>query len=224
MIRLVRNYRSKAAVLRLANAVRPQSPGPGARADRATAGPGAAPQLVRCHDEATQAREIGARVLDAHEAGAELRDQAVLVRAAHHSDVLEVELSARGIPFVKYGGLRFTEAAHVKDFLAAARVVANPADDIAWFRVLRLHEGIGPVHARRMIDALRLAEAGPARAAGRTRRPRIPARYREAVTGTLSALAEAAALEQTADRADRDPGGAGRPAARQIPGRRRPAN
>ena len=55
-----------------------------------------------------------------------LGDQAVLVRAAHHSDVLEVELAARGIPFVKYGGLRFTEAAHVKDFLAAARIVANP--------------------------------------------------------------------------------------------------
>jgi len=83
-------------------------------------------------------------VLDAHESGRQLRDQAVLVRAAHHSDVLEVELSARGIPFVKFGGLRFTEAAHVKDFLAAARVVANPADDIGWFRVLRLHEGIGP--------------------------------------------------------------------------------
>ncbi len=122
VIRLVRNYRSKDSVLQLANAVRPQSEGlelelTGLR------GAGPAPQLVRCHDEATQAREIAARVLDAHESGRQLREQAVLVRAAHHSDVLEVELSARGIPFVKYGGLRFTEAAHVKDFLAAARVV-----------------------------------------------------------------------------------------------------
>src|SRR5260370_979720 len=132
--------------------------GPGAPAACA-AGP--APQLVRCHDEATQAREIAARVLDAHESGRQLREQAVLVRAAHHSDVLEVELSARGIPFVKYGGLRFTEAAHVKDFLAAARVVANPADDIGWFRVLRLHEGIGPAHARQAVDALRLADPSP---------------------------------------------------------------
>ena len=156
VVRLDRNYRSAGAVLRLANTVRPQSPGLelDLRADR---GPGAPPQLVRCHDEATQAREICARVLAAHEAGADLRDQAVLMRAAGHSDVLEVELSVRGIPFVKYGGLRFTEAAHVKDFLAAARIVANPADDIAWFRLLRLHEGIGPAHARRGLEALGLA-------------------------------------------------------------------
>ena len=164
VVRLDRNYRSKDAVLRLANTVRPQSPGLelDLRADR---GPGAPPQLVRCHDEATQAREICARVLAAHEAGADLRDQAVLMRAAGHSDVLEVELSVRGIPFVKYGGLRFTEAAHVKDFLAAARVVANPADDIAWFRLLRLHEGIGPVHARRALEALGLAVPAAARPA-----------------------------------------------------------
>ena len=115
---------------------------------------GLAPLLVRCHDEATQAREICARVLAAHEDGAALRDQAVLVRAAHHSDILEIELSARKIPYVKFGGLRFTDTAHVKDFLAAARILANPADDLAWFRLLRLHEGIGPVHARRVLAAL----------------------------------------------------------------------
>jgi ATP-dependent DNA helicase UvrD/PcrA len=199
VIRLVRNYRSRDAVLRLANVVRPQSDGlelslAGVR------GAGSAPQLVRCHDEATQAREIVARVLEAHEAGRQLQDQAVLVRASHHSDVLEVELSARGIPFVKFGGLRFTEAAHVKDFLAAARVVANPADDIGWFRVLRLHEGIGPAHARRVLDALRPADPGPfdrwpdaAEAAS--------ARARPAVAATLSALAAAAELDTVAERA-----------------------
>jgi DNA helicase II / ATP-dependent DNA helicase PcrA len=199
VIRLVRNYRSRDSVLRLANAVRPQSEGlelelTGLR------GPGSAPQLVRCHDEATQAREITARVLDAHESGRSLRDQAVLVRAAHHSDVLEIELSARGIPFVKYGGLRFTETAHVKDFLAAARVVTNPADDLGWFRVLRLHEGIGPAHARRVVDALRLADPAPLErwpAAAEV----IPARSREAVSATVAGLIAAAALERTADRA-----------------------
>jgi DNA helicase II / ATP-dependent DNA helicase PcrA len=199
VIRLVRNYRSKDSVLRLANTVRPQSDGlelelTGSR------GAGLAPQLVRCHDEATQAREIAARVLDAHECGRPLRDQAVLVRAAHHSDVLEVELSARGIPFVKYGGLRFTEAAHVKDFLAAARVVANPADDIGWFRLLRMHEGIGPALARRIIDALRLADPSPFE-----RWPAavdsVPARSRDAVAATLASLAGAAGLDRTADRA-----------------------
>jgi len=199
VIRLTTNYRSRASVLRLANVVRPQSQGLelALTADR---GGGQPPVLVRCHDEATQAREICTRVLAAHESGLDLREQAVLVRAAHHSDVLEVELSARGIPFVKYGGLKFTEAAHVKDFLAAARVVANPSDDLAWFRLLRLHEGIGPVHARRMIDALQLAVPSPL---GRWQEAlgAVPQRSRPAVAATIAGLAAAADLEQAADRA-----------------------
>jgi DNA helicase II / ATP-dependent DNA helicase PcrA len=199
VIRLATNYRSKDAVLRLANVVRPQSAGL-ELALRAQRGAGTAPQLVRCHDEATQAREICGRVLAAHEAGVELRDQAVLMRAAGHSDLLEVELSVRGIPFVKYGGLRFTEAAHVKDFLAAARVVANPADDIAWFRLLRLHEGIGPASARRVIDALRPADPGALDRAAQGAAA-APSRSRPAVAATLEALAGAAALDRTGDRA-----------------------
>jgi len=199
IVRLTRNYRSKQAVLRLANAVRPQSGGlelalTGAR------GAGNPPVLVRCHDEATQAREICARILAAHETGTGLRDQAVLVRTAHHSDVLEVELAARGIPYVKYGGLRFTEAAHVKDFLAAARIVANPADDVAWFRVLRLHEGIGPVHARKLMEILRPAEPAPfgrwPDAAGAA-----PRRARDALAATLGGLAGAIAAEPAGERA-----------------------
>ena len=87
-------------------------------------------------------------MLAAVELGGRLRDHAVLMRAAHHSDLLEVELTARRIPFVKYGGLKFLEAAHVKDFLAALRVLDNPRDELAWFRLLRLHEGIGPASAR----------------------------------------------------------------------------
>ncbi len=199
VIRLARNYRSKDDVLALANAVRPQSDGlrlelSGVR------GSGPAPMLVRCYDEATQAREIAARVLEAHECGRELREQAVLVRAAHHSDVLEVELAARGIPFVKFGGLRITEAAHVKDFLAAARIVANPADDVAWFRLLRLHEGIGPAHARRVIGALRLDEPSiferwTSAVEG------VPLRNRAAVEATLTGLVGAAALDHTGERA-----------------------
>jgi len=199
VLRLARNYRSGQAVLTLANAVRPQSPG---LELALTAGrdAGLTPALVRCYDEATQAREICARVLEAHEAGTDLRDQAVLVRSAHHSDVLEIELTARGIPFVKYGGLRFTEAAHVRDFLAALRVIANPADDIAWFRLLRLHDGIGPAHARRISGVLRPADPDPL-ARRDAAAAAAPARSRDALAATLEGLAGASLLAGTADQA-----------------------
>ncbi len=193
IVRLQRNYRSRQGVLDLANLIRPSAPGLDLTlsGDR---GPGVPPLLVRCHDEATQAREICARVLESVEDGAALRDQVVLVRAAHHSDILEIELSARKIPYVKFGGLRFTDTAHVRDFLAAARILANPADELAWFRLLRLHDGIGPGHARRVLALLdpdisgqdlppedwpRAAEA-------------VPARSRPALTATLGQLATAA--------------------------------
>jgi ATP-dependent DNA helicase UvrD/PcrA len=180
-------------VLDLANLIRPSAPGLDLTltGDR---GPGVPPLLVRCHDEATQAREICARILEAVEDGAALRDQAVLVRAGHHSDILEIELSARKIPYVKFGGLRFTDTAHVKDFLAAARILANPADDLAWFRLLRLHDGIGPGHARRILAVVDPDTSGQelppqdwpqaAQAA--------PARSRAALTATLGQLAAAA--------------------------------
>jgi DNA helicase-2/ATP-dependent DNA helicase PcrA len=192
IVRLDRNYRSRQGVLGLANVIRPSSPGLDLRlsGDR---GPGMAPLLVRCHDEATQAREICTRVLEAHEDGAALRDQAVLVRAAHHSDMLEIELSARKIPYVKFGGLRFTDTAHVKDFLAAARIIVNPADELAWFRLLRLHEGIGPAHARRVLDALHPGggDAGPPDAWA-VAVEAAPARTRRALAATLGRLADAA--------------------------------
>ena len=195
VVRLDRNYRSRQGILDLANLIRPSSPGLGLKlaGDRGAGGvgqsgeSGTAPLLVRCHDEATQAREVCARVLEAHEDGAALRDQAVLVRAAHHSDILEIELSARRIPYVKFGGLRFTDTAHVKDFLAAARILANPADELAWFRLLRLHEGIGPAHARRVLDALAPDPDSWERAVGSA-----PTRSRRALAATLGRLADMA--------------------------------
>jgi DNA helicase-2/ATP-dependent DNA helicase PcrA len=196
IIRLSRNYRSHQAVLSLANVVRPQSGGLELTLS-AERGHGQRPLLIRCHDESTQAREICARVLADYEAGVQFQQQAVLIRASHHSDLLEVELTARGIPYVKYGGLRFTEAAHVKDFIAAARIVANPADDLAWFRLLRLHEGIGPVLARRVIDTLRIAEP-EVFARWPDAESVLPIRSGPAVSATVRQLADAAASEQTA--------------------------
>jgi DNA helicase II / ATP-dependent DNA helicase PcrA len=199
VIRLSRNYRSRQAVLRLANVIRPQYH----RLELALTaerGQGQPPLLVRCHDEATQAREICVRVLAEHEAGLRFVEQAVLVRSANHSDLLELELSARGIPYVKYGGLRFTEAAHVKDFLAAARVVANPSDDLAWFRLLRLHEGVGPVLARRVIETLDIAGQRPFERWPEAEHV-LPRRLVPTVGATVRELVRAAGLTSTAERA-----------------------
>jgi len=200
IVRLDRNYRSRQGVLDLANLIRPSAPGLDLRltGDR---GAGVPPLLVRCHDEATQAREICTRILESVEDGAALRDQAVLVRTGHHSDLLEIELSARKIPYVKFGGLRFTDTAHVRDFLAVARILANPADDLAWFRILRLHDGVGPGHARRVLAMVAIVDpdaAAPATPADRTpadwpqAAEAVPARSRPALAATLARLAAAA--------------------------------
>ena len=220
VVRLVRNYRSREPVLQLANAVRPQSGGLELALTSAR-GTGRRPLLVRCHDEATQAREICARILDAHEGGTDLRDQAVLVRAAHHSDVLEVELAARGIPFVKYGGLRFTEAAHVKDFLAAARIVANPADDV------RVVPGAAAARGRRA-GARPAAHRHPAAGRARPVRPLEGRRRCRAAAGPRGAGRHPGRAGRCRRGGTgrgtrrRDPGRPGRAAAGPLPRRRRP--
>src|SRR5207302_1961693 len=84
-----------------------------------------------------------------------LRRQAVLFRTGHDSALLELELTCRRIPFVKYGGLRYLEAAHVKDFVALLRLTGNHSDEMSWFRVLQLLDGVGPVRARALLAALR---------------------------------------------------------------------
>ncbi|HEV3226356.1 MAG TPA: ATP-dependent helicase, partial [Acidimicrobiales bacterium] len=147
---LDRNHRSTPSILATTNAVIAEAARRHEKVLWSTRDDGPRPALVTCADEGAQSAAVCERVLEQFERGVPLRHQAVLFRAAHHSDLLELELGARRIPYVKYGGLRFTEAAHVKDFLAAARIVANPADELAWFRLIRLHEGIGPVLARRV--------------------------------------------------------------------------
>ena len=98
-------------------------------------------------------------VLTEAQDGRRLRDQAVLMRTSHHSDLLEMELTARGVPFVKFGGLKFLEAAHVKDFVAVLRLLDNRLDEVAWYRLLRLHDGIGPARARALLDVLGVGTA-----------------------------------------------------------------
>ena len=94
------------------------------------------------------------KVLAAREQGMLLREQAVLARTGHDTDLLELELSRRGIPYRKYGGLRYLDAAHVKDLLAGLRLVERPGDQLAWFRLLQLVDGVGPGRARRACDLL----------------------------------------------------------------------
>jgi DNA helicase-2/ATP-dependent DNA helicase PcrA len=116
------------------------------------------PKLVTVMDEDQQCDYVIKQILGHLEAGVRLKKQAVLFRAAHHSDALEVELARRSIPFVKYGGLKFLEAAHVKDLLSILRIADNPADTVSTFRVLQLLDGIGPAHARRAIQHLAAAK------------------------------------------------------------------
>jgi DNA helicase-2/ATP-dependent DNA helicase PcrA len=107
-------------------------------------------------DDTAQAGYIVERVLENREAAITLKSQAVLFRASHHSASLEVELTRRNIPFVKFGGLKFLEAAHIKDVLAVLRWTQNIRDRVAGFRVAQLLPGIGPGSAARLLD--RMAE------------------------------------------------------------------
>jgi DNA helicase-2/ATP-dependent DNA helicase PcrA len=115
-------------------------------------GQGPRPKMVTVEDLPTQAEFICTRVLASREAGIPLKRQAVLFRTGTHSDVLEIELAKRKIPFVKYGGLKFLEASHVKDLLAVLRWADNPHNQLAGFRVLQLMPGMGPANAKRALE------------------------------------------------------------------------
>jgi DNA helicase-2/ATP-dependent DNA helicase PcrA len=105
-------------------------------------------------DESDEAAVVSERVLELRERGTRLQSQAVLFRAGHNSAQLEIELGRRNIPYVKYGGLRFVEAAHIKDMLAMLRILENPFDELSWFRILLLLDGVGAATARRLMEEL----------------------------------------------------------------------
>ena len=158
ILTLERNYRSTQPILDASNAVIAAAVERYAKTlwtDRAST---RKPQLVLIPDEADQARWVANRVLEHREQGICLKAQAVLFRTATHSAALELELVRRNIPFVKFGGLKFLEATHIKDVLALLRFTQNPGGRIAGFRVLQLIPGIGPATAGRILD---LAAAAP---------------------------------------------------------------
>lgn len=154
VIKLERNYRSNQPILDACNAVMnlaTEGFAKNLRSDRKT---GPKPWLTTLADEQAQARYVAARILRARERGVPLNKQAVLFRASHHSALLELELVRRNIPFRKYGGIKFLEAAHIRDVLSVLRWRENPEDRVAAFRVLKLLPGIGPKAAGWMVEAL----------------------------------------------------------------------
>ncbi len=152
IVTLDRNYRSTQPILAAANAVIDLA------SERFTKNlwtereSPERPRLVTVRDENDQARYVADKVLDNREEGVKLKSQAVLFRASHHSGPLEVELTRRNIPFVKFGGLKFLDSAHVKDMLAALRFAQNPRDRVAGFRLMQILPGIGPSTAQKVLD------------------------------------------------------------------------
>jgi DNA helicase II / ATP-dependent DNA helicase PcrA len=176
IVTLEQNYRSTQPILSAANAVIELAEERFTKnlwSERKSA---ERPQLVSVRDEADQALYVVEKVLESREQGLALKAQSVLFRASHHSGQLEVELTRRNIPFVKFGGLKFLEAAHIKDVLAFLRWAENPRDRAAGFRVVQLLPGAGPATAARVLD--RIAErADPAEALGDIKPPAATAEH-----------------------------------------------
>jgi DNA helicase II / ATP-dependent DNA helicase PcrA len=154
IVTLAQNYRSTQGLLDASNALMAEAPRQHRKHLLATRGGGTRPMYVTLDDLGSQAEYVCGQILKRREAGVQLRRQAVLFRNASASDLLEVELARRKIPFVKYGGLKFLEAAHVKDLLAVLRWCDNPRNTLASFRVLQLLPGMGPVNARKCVELL----------------------------------------------------------------------
>jgi DNA helicase-2/ATP-dependent DNA helicase PcrA len=154
IVTLERNYRSTQPILTAANGVIDLA------AERFTKNlwterqSSDLPRLVSVRDETDQARYIADEVLENREGGMALKQQAVLFRTSHHAGTLEVELRRLNIPFVKFGGLKFLDSAHVKDLLAALRFAQNPRDCVAGFRLMQLLPGVGPASVQRILDRM----------------------------------------------------------------------
>ncbi|UCC30739.1 MAG: ATP-dependent helicase [Phycisphaerales bacterium] len=207
-VTLEQNYRSIRPILTASNAVMDQARERYTKNLWSERPSDQKPVLVTCLDEPQQCDVVCRHILDHLEGGIPLMHQAVLFRAGHHSAQLEVELARRNIPFRKYGGLKFVEAAHIKDMLAMLRILENPYDEISWFRVLQLLEGIGPRTASRIIEHLGVRRAQAASAGGphedsvatspltrlMTDAPTVPPAAREHFGGLRSVLAECSGI------------------------------
>jgi DNA helicase-2/ATP-dependent DNA helicase PcrA len=158
VVTLERNYRSTQAILDSANCLIADGERQYRKSLRSQSSQGGKPRYVTVEDGDAEAEFVVESILAGREEGLELKHQAVLFRGSHHSDRLEIELVRRNIPYVKYGGLKFLEAAHVKDVLAILKWAENPKNEVAAFRVLKLLPGMGPRYANRCFRHLAIAD------------------------------------------------------------------
>jgi len=158
VITLEENYRSSQPILDTANCLIAESERQYRKNLFSSRKDGGKPTYVTVEDGEAEAEYVVEAILANRETGMRLMDQAVLFRGSHHSDRLELELVRRNIPYVKYGGLKFLEAAHVKDTLAILKWAENPKNEVAAFRVLKLLPGMGPVSASKCYEFLAQAE------------------------------------------------------------------
>ena len=190
-ITLEQNYRSTRPILDVSNAVIAQARERFPKNLWPVRSGGARPVLLTCSDEHEQSIQVCEQILEHRDQGVPLRKQAVLFRTGHHSDLLELELTRRNIPFVKYGGLKFLESAHIKDVLAMMRVLENPRDEVSWFRILQLLDGVGPAGARAIMHSLgvRTSAVDPLRTFLDTP-PRVPEATRAGLETLRSAFSD----------------------------------
>ena len=154
-VTLEQNYRSFEPILTTTNTLIAQAKERFSKNLFSTRKGGELPALITARDESHEAELVIERVLEHYEQGIALRKQAVLFRAGSHSASLELALMKKEIPFRKYGGLKFLEAAHIKDFVGIIRIIENPRDETAWFRVLQLLDGVGPATASNVFQHLK---------------------------------------------------------------------
>lgn len=157
VITLEQNYRSTQPILDTANCLIAESERQYRKNLYSERSDGSKPRYVTVEDGDAEAEYVINEILDNRELGMALKDQAVLFRGSHHSDRLELELVRRNIPYVKYGGLKFLEAAHVKDLLSVLKWAENPKNEVAAFRVLKLLPGMGPANAARCFEHIAVA-------------------------------------------------------------------
>jgi DNA helicase-2/ATP-dependent DNA helicase PcrA len=158
IIKLEENYRSTQDILDFANQINKAALEKYTKTLFTKKTGGVLPNIIAATTENYQSKFIVDKILELHEEGIELKDIAVLFRSSFHSFDLEIELAKANIPFLKFGGMKFIETAHIKDVLAFLRIAANPKDVVSWYRILLLHEGIGPKTAQRIMDELSTAK------------------------------------------------------------------